>query len=139
MPCNATALRKASRRVSQLFDEALSASGLKSTQFSILSALARRTDNPPTVTELASELVMDPSALGHNLRPLAREALVLLVKGAPDRRQRRVSLTARGAKVHAEARGQWQKAQDRFAEVIGADEADDLRRRLLAIAYHDWL
>jgi len=39
--CNCTALRKASRRISQLYDAALAPSGLKITQRAILAQVAR--------------------------------------------------------------------------------------------------
>ena len=52
--CCATALRKASRRLTQLYDNALMPSGLRSTQYAILAELGRRADEPPTVQELAS-------------------------------------------------------------------------------------
>ena len=68
--CFATAARKASRRLSQFYDEALEPSGLRSTQYAILAELAR-SGEPPTLAELASALVSDRSAVGHNLRPLA--------------------------------------------------------------------
>ena len=52
-PCYATAMRKASRRLTQLYDDALEESGLRSTQFAILAELDRRSKEPPTMAELA--------------------------------------------------------------------------------------
>src|SRR3981081_1650477 len=75
-PCFATAMRKASRRLSQLYDEVLEPSGLRTTQFAILSELERRAKAPPTMRELADAMVMDRSALGHNLRPLERDGVI---------------------------------------------------------------
>src|ERR1700754_2759041 len=71
--CSATALRKASRKVAQLFDEALAPCGLRSTQYSILVEISRHEGDPPTLQALADTLVMDRSTLGHNLRPLERD------------------------------------------------------------------
>ena len=76
--CNCAALRKASRRLSQLYDSALAPSGLKSTQFAMLAEIERRTDEPPTIRDLADALVMDQSTIGQNLRPLERDGLVSL-------------------------------------------------------------
>ena len=45
--CNCTALRKASRRISQLYDTALAPSGLKTTQRAILAQIGR--SEPTTV------------------------------------------------------------------------------------------
>ena len=47
-PCNATAMRKASRRLTQLYDDALEPCGLRSTQFAILAELDRRSLEPST-------------------------------------------------------------------------------------------
>jgi hypothetical protein len=75
--CNNTALRKATRRVSQLYDSVLAPAGLRSTQRSILVNIARF--GSPTMGQLAASLVLDRSALGHNLRPLEREGSLSLM------------------------------------------------------------
>ena len=68
--CNCTALRKASRRISQLYDTALAPSGVKTTQRAILAQIGR--SEPVTVGALAEALVMDSGALAHTLKPLER-------------------------------------------------------------------
>jgi DNA-binding MarR family transcriptional regulator len=133
-PCAATALRKASRRITQLYDAALAPAGLRSTQHAILRELERRLDAPPTLQQLADALVMDRSALGHTLRPLERDGLLALRPGAQDRRQRHVVLTATGRAKVREAQRLWSTAQRRFHDVFGAAEAQALRATLLAIA-----
>ena|ERR1700736_2987956 len=138
-PCNATAMRKASRRLTQLYDDALEPCGLRSTQFAILTALDRRSLEPPTMRELADALVMDRSALGHNLRPLERDRLIALEESEEDRRRRHVVMTPRGKAKFKEAKRLWQTAQDRFYEVFGQSRARDLRVTLLAIAYDERL
>src|SRR5271170_5779046 len=105
--CNCTALRKASRRVSHLYDSVLASSGLKSTQYSILSEISRRGRRPPTMRELADAVVMDRSTLGHNLRPLERDQLVSLEGAATDRRRKYVVLTRRGRAAFAESKKLW--------------------------------
>lgn len=60
--CCSTALRKATRRVTQLYDEALAPVGLRSTQYSILMELSRRASEAPSLKVLADALVMDRSA-----------------------------------------------------------------------------
>ncbi|HEY1782193.1 MAG TPA: MarR family winged helix-turn-helix transcriptional regulator [Roseiarcus sp.] len=132
--CFATAARKASRRLTQFYDEALAPSGLRSTQYAILAEIARA-DEPPTLAELASALVSDRSAVGHNLRPLAREGYIALEPGARDRRERRIVLTARGQSKHGETRPLWQAAQNEFLAVCGRDQGESLRAALLDIAY----
>jgi DNA-binding MarR family transcriptional regulator len=136
--CNATALRKASRRLSQLYDSALEQCGLRSTQLAILVDLNNRTEEPPTLAELAEALVIERSALGHTLRPLEREGWVVLQQGK-DRRQRHVIITPKGKTKCKEGLRLWATAQDRFEEIYGRSEAAALRRTLLGIAHHERL
>jgi DNA-binding MarR family transcriptional regulator len=133
-PCSATAMRKATRRMTQLYDDALAPAGLRSTQYAILEELHRQADSPPTMGELAETLVLDRSALGHNLRPLERDGLIALVAGDNDRRQRRVVLTTSGHTKFVQGRGAWKLAQDRFNDVFGESAAAKLRATLLRIA-----
>src|ERR1700744_4295985 len=93
-PCNCTALRKASRRVSQLYDSALEPCGLRTTQRAILNHIARI--GAPSLGELAEALVMDRGALTHNLKPLERDGLVEIGVDPQDRRNRLVTLTMKG-------------------------------------------
>ncbi len=136
--CNATALRKASRRLTQLYDSALEQSGLRSTQFAILIELHNGSERPPTLAELADSLVIERSALGHTLRPLEREGLVVLQPGE-DRRQRHVVLTSKGKAKCKEGARLWAAAQHRFEEIYGRSESVALRQALLDIAYDDRL
>jgi len=133
-PCFAAAMRKASRRLTQLYDRALEQAGLRSTQLTILYEVDRRSDAPPTIGELARVLVMDRSALGHNLRPLRREGLVEMQAGQRDRRRQHVVLTARGKAKLREVWPLWEAAQERFYQVFGESEAAQLRATLLALA-----
>ena len=111
-PCNCTALRKASRRISQLYDMALAPSGIKSTQRAILVQIAR--SEPTKVGKLAEALVMDGGALAHTLKPLERDGLVAVAVDPDDRRNRLITLTRHGRKKLAETERLWAKAQQGF-------------------------
>ncbi len=89
--------------------------------------------------DLAKALVMDRSALGHNLRPLERDAYIALQESDADRRRRHVILTPQGKAKFKEAKRLWQTAQDRFNAVFGKAAAADLRTTLLTIAYDERL
>jgi len=132
--CNCTAMRKASRRVSQMYDAALAPAGLKATQFAILSEIDRRAGDPPTMRELADAMVMDRSTLGQNLRPLERDRLVAWEPSDADRRRKLVVLTGQGRAKRMQARSLWRAAQERFERAVGAAEAASLRGILLGIA-----
>src|SRR5580700_11501238 len=138
--CTCGSLRKASRRISQFYDAALAPVGIKSTQFSILSEVERGSvDGPLTMCELASAMVMDRSTLGHNLRPLERDALLSLKLAASDRRKRYVALTKKGKATLQRARRLWRTAEGRFEKIFGKRHAADLRAVLLNIAGNDQL
>jgi DNA-binding MarR family transcriptional regulator len=137
--CSATALRKASRRLTMLYDAALAPVGLTVTQFGLLTELARRGDQAPTVTELADAMVMDRSGLGHTLFPLERDGLIALAVNEKDARSRHVILTVRGAALQKKAHALWERAQKRFSDVIGAREVMRLQATLLSIAHDDRL
>jgi DNA-binding MarR family transcriptional regulator len=137
--CFATAVRKASRRLTQLYDDALAPSGLRSTQFSILAELAMGSGAPPTLTELADALVSDRSSLGHALRPLVRDGYVVLRRGETDRRAQHIVLTDCGRDKFREGATHWQMAQEAFRALHGEAWAKTVRATLLEIAHDDRL
>jgi len=134
--CNGTALRKATRRVSQLYDAILAPCGLRSTQRSILMQIARL--KAPTMGALAAAMVLDRSALAHNLKPLERDGLVAVVADPEDRRSRLVTLTKRGDAKLSESMSLWRDAQARFEKAFGAGKAQALRRTLAVVASEDF-
>lgn len=129
--CNGAALRKATRRVSQLYDAVLAPCGLRVSQRSILVHIERA--GTPTMTELAHALVLDRSALAHNLKPLERDGYVVQVRDELDGRSRRVDLTPLGKRKLAESNRLWQVAQDRFESTYGVERAAALRSALADI------
>jgi DNA-binding MarR family transcriptional regulator len=134
--CNASAAKKAARRLSLMYDTVLAPVRLNSSQYGILSALHSRGAALPTVRELAEELVMDRSTLGQNLRPLERDELITLLTDPKDRRNRLVALTKPGIAKLNEGAKYWRIAQDRFEAIFGKQEAADLRSVLFAIAHN---
>src|SRR4029453_16264234 len=136
--CFATSVRKASRRLTQLYDDALVPSGLRSTQFSILAELAMRSA-PPTLTELAKAMVSDRSSLGHTLRPLVRDGYVTLRRGETDRRTQRIALTDPGQKKFPKALPAWRTAQAAFVSLYGGGGSETPRAAVLTIAHDERL
>src|SRR5258708_36912468 len=72
--CNVTALRKATRRISQLYDAMLAPTGLRSTQRAILVYVARY--GSPTMREVVAGGVLGRAAVNHNLKPLGCDRLL---------------------------------------------------------------
>ncbi len=130
--CHCLAVRQAARRITQFYDSFLAASGLRTTQFSVLAKLKRL--GPMTINALARDLVMDRTTLGRNILPLEREGLVAIVPGRSDRRSKELHLTETGtARLRAGAK-KWREAQARFEAVFGARRSSDLRALLRAVA-----
>lgn len=134
--CNCTALRKASRRISLLYDSALAESGLKATQRAILAQVRR--SEPTAVGALAEALVMDPGALAHTLKPLERDDLVAVGIDPRDRRNRSITLTTKGRAKLAQSDVLWERAQHGFETACGQVSSEDLRAALRLLISDDF-
>jgi DNA-binding MarR family transcriptional regulator len=134
--CNCLALRQAARRVTQLYDQALSPVGLRATQYSLLVQI--EVLGPIALNPLAEVMVMDRATLGHNVRPLEARRLVRLAVGE-DRRSREVSVTQEGHALITKGRKLWRKAQRSFDEEIGRGPATTLRMALHRVAAAEFM
>lgn len=114
--CACFNFRKASRAVTQLFDNTLQPGGLRSTQFVILVAVA--VEGAARLPELARMLNVDRSTLTRNLQPLAREGL-LRVSDTRGERASSVKLTKKGERALMSTIPLWEKAQTTFVEKLG--------------------
>jgi len=135
--CSCTALRKASRRISQLYDAALAPSGLKTTQRAILAQISRCEST--TVGGLAEALVMDAGALAHTLKPLERDGLVSIDVDREDRRNRVVRLTPAGRTRLAESDMLWENAQRGFEAGFGRVKSEALREAMQFLVSGDFV
>lgn len=125
--CTCFNLRKASRVITQLFDQVLQPSGILANQFTLLAALS--VAESVSITHLAQELVMDRTTLTRNLKPLEREGLIRIEPGQ-DQRVRVVSLTQKGQAALAKALPLWQQAQAKVIEELGQDRWQTLLSHL---------
>ncbi|AFZ31928.1 transcriptional regulator, MarR family [Gloeocapsa sp. PCC 7428] len=125
--CTCFNLRKASRVITQLFDQVLQPSGILANQFTLLAALS--VAESVSITHLAQELVMDRTTLTRNLKPLEREGLIRIEPGQ-DQRVRIVSLTQKGQAALAKALPLWQQAQAKVIEKLGQDRWQTLLSHL---------
>ena len=128
--CTSFNLRKAARVVTQFYDEALKGSGLKSTQFSLLSMAATAGGAP--ISRLADEMAMDRTTLTRNLKPLADAGLIRIEAG-DDRRVRRVVVTADGEHALSRAVPLWRRAQTRMIDRLGDEEWGAFLRQLQTV------
>jgi DNA-binding MarR family transcriptional regulator len=114
--------------VSQIYDQHLERFGLTVTQYGVLGHLA--TFNGLNIGELAEKLVMDPTTLTRNLRPLQHQGLVAVKTDRRDRRARTLELTARGHEVFANAKPGWARAQRHVEQQFGEHETPALNAAL---------
>lgn len=123
--CYATALRKASRFMSQFYDAALGASGIRTTQRAILATVERQ--GPLTVGALAAALVMDSGGLAHTLKPLIRDGLLSVRTDPSDKRNRLVMIEPAGIGKLRDSDAGFELAQTTFEQAFGEEEAARLR------------
>jgi DNA-binding MarR family transcriptional regulator len=117
--CTHFKLRQLVRRVARLYDAELSQAGLKGTQYSLLSMLARV--GPVQPAELARGLGLDASTLTRNLKPVVAAGWATQGPGR-DERSRLIDITTAGRAKQSEARRHWKRAQSRVNAILGEVE-----------------
>lgn len=125
--CVAARVRKASRRITQIYDRRLEPYGLTVTQFGLLAQL--RASPGLAVSELAEKMIMDATTLSRNLRPLERRGLILVEADRDDGRVRKLKLSAAGRASLEHALVGWKEAQ-RQVESLGVEETRALNASL---------
>ena len=121
--CACGRLRRASRALTQFYDDALAPTGLRVTQLSLMRTLAR--EGTTRVSALAKVFMLDRTALSRALDPLVARGYVRIVSGR-DARTREVTITRAGAAALDEASAEWKRAQATVAKRIGRDRLDTL-------------
>lgn len=125
--CAVNALRKTERAATQIYDDALRPTGLRITQFNVLTAIRKL--EPISVKKLARSIVMDRTTLTRNLKPLEREGLIR-VDTAEDRRVREISLTPAGHRELTRAYQYWEQAQAKLLKQLGRKQMRQLVAQL---------
>jgi DNA-binding MarR family transcriptional regulator len=125
-PCLLLALRRADRVVSQLYNRHIGPTGIRGTQFSVLSAIAEH--DCITARDLSEALNMDQTTVSRALKPLIRDSHVEARPAPHDRREKMLCLTASGRKAYEQAYDAWIRAQSELEEKLGTRDADALIR-----------
>ena len=128
--CYCIVLRKASRRISAVYDEALAPHGINITQFSAIRNIKRY--EPISLTDLADKLDLDRSTVGRNMKVLERIGLVATATGE-DHREAALSLTEEGKALLARAEPIWHDVQVQIEERLGPEHSRQLSELLEAI------
>ena len=127
--CYCILLRKASRRLSALYDEALEPFGINIGQFSHLRSVKR--NEPVSLTDLGSVMELDRSTIGRNTKVLERMGLVQTVSG-DDQREALLQLSEKGRALLEQAEPVWEEVQVKIDARLGADRTGELQQ-LLAV------
>lgn len=114
--CTNFKLRQLVRRVTQHYDTEVGKSGLKITQYTLLSHVLKL--GPLRPGDLARAMKLEPSTLTRNLQPLVSAGWLTLEPGS-DGRSRLVSLTDAGREKRSEAQRRWRVAQEGINQLLG--------------------
>ena len=130
--CASFNFRRASRAITALYDNALQESGIRSTQFAILTAVAK--SQPVSISTISEILIMDATTLTRSLDLLRKQGLITISPRAK-MRQRFLNLTLEGEKTLARAIPLWREIQQKFeAKAGGSDHWRTLRSELESLA-----
>jgi DNA-binding MarR family transcriptional regulator len=130
--CASFNFRRTARAVTRLFDAALQETGIRSTQFAILVGIAK--EQPVAIGALGDVLVIDGTTLTRSLRLLKKEGLIAISNRAA-KRQRFLTITAKGEQTLTRSLPAWRAAQERFVATIGSEYWGELRNELERLAH----
>lgn len=123
LPCMCANLRRASRALTQLYDDALRPLGLRATQFTVLQALSLTGEvSQGTLGEI---LAIDTTTLTRTLAIMSRRGWIAKRYGK-DRRERRLCLTKKGEAQLNRATPNWEKLQAKLRRQLGDKRWDNL-------------
>jgi DNA-binding MarR family transcriptional regulator len=116
--CFCLASRQAARKITRLYDGYMQGSGIRATQFTILSQLMLRGEM--AIGKLANILGMERTTLTRNLTLLEQRKWVS-IKTGDDPRSRMIGITAQGRGIVRRGFPYWSKAQAHAGKLLGAD------------------
>jgi DNA-binding MarR family transcriptional regulator len=116
--CTNLKLRQLMRQVTRHFDAELGKSGLRTTQYSLLSCVFKR--GPMRPVDISRLLRIEPSTMTRNLKVLVERGW-LTVEAGSDARSRLVSLTEEGRATRMDAQRRWHGAQMAINDILGAE------------------
>jgi DNA-binding MarR family transcriptional regulator len=123
--CMCGNFRRASRALTQLYDDALRPMSLRATQFTILQVLSKAGEL--SQGDLGQILAMDSTTLTRTLRIMGREGWIAERRGE-DRRERWLRLAKAGRDQLNRALPRWEKVQAQIERQLGAKRWRDLHQ-----------
>lgn len=125
--CTNLKLRQLGRMVARHYDQHLAVTGLKNTQYALLSHVVKL--GPIRPGDLARRLQMDASTLTRNLQPMVAQGW-LVVGAGDDARSRLVDVTDAGRAKRTEGQRAWKSAQTSLNQKLGLEQVAALHTLL---------
>ncbi|MEY4736961.1 MAG: hypothetical protein RL302_1280 [Pseudomonadota bacterium] len=116
--CTNLKLRQLMRRVAQHYDAEVGKTGLKGTQYSLLSYVVKL--GPIRAVDLAAQMKINTSTLSRNLQPLVAAGWIAINPG-DDARSRLIVATDAGQLKRSEAQRKWRVAQEGINQLLGPE------------------
>jgi DNA-binding MarR family transcriptional regulator len=115
--CACSSMRKATRLITQFYDQAIRSTGLRSTQCSVLITISQH----PCISvgELATLMVMDQTTVTRTISILREQGLIDVHAEENDARRKSICLTDHGVKKLEEVVPLWQQVQQEFEHKVG--------------------
>ncbi|HEY8716028.1 MAG TPA: MarR family winged helix-turn-helix transcriptional regulator [Candidatus Acidoferrum sp.] len=129
--CASLNFRRTARAITRMYDAAMQASGVRSTQFAILIGIAKT--QPVSMSVLAKVLVIDRTTLTRSLRLLQKEKLVT-ISARSTMRQKFLELTPAGERALERSLPLWRAVHAQFVSTVGSDYWLKLRSELEGLA-----
>jgi DNA-binding MarR family transcriptional regulator len=118
--CTNLKLRELTRTVTRHYDGYVSSTGLKNTQYSLLSHVVLL--GPIRPSDLARRMHLDASTLTRNLKPLVAQGWLRIGEGQ-DARSRAIEATEEGRAKRVEGQRAWKQAQLALNARLGVKRA----------------
>lgn len=116
IPCACASLRRASRVVTQLYEDAFRPFGVTAPQFTVLATLSAMGEMPHS--RLSDLLAMDATTLSRVLQLMTRRGWLKTSSGT-DRRQKLISLSEDGEALFARTKPVWHAVQHKLQNAFG--------------------
>ena len=124
--CMCLSIRKASRNITQAYNDEFKGLGINITQFSVLAILAGT--GKQTITKVAHQLGSERTTDTRAIAILEKKKLIKIVLGA-DKRERLIAISKKGIEILDLARPHWKSAQLKIEHLL-TNQIDNLRSNL---------
>lgn len=124
--CMCLSIRKASRNITQAYNDEFKGLGINITQFSVLAILAGT--GKQTITKVAHQLGSERTTVTRAIAILEKKKLINIVLGG-DKRERLIAISKKGTEILEYARPRWKSAQSKIKHLL-TNQIDNLRSNL---------